>query len=634
MPIPTLKERPILNSIYMPGALPEPRSFDLPTLVYWVKKTPECIGILKRIATDIVTNISFVPIESKTIGRPSKTRNISKETKAENFARKTNYRKKLIALVIDKLITGDYYAWIGKIPDSQISQVAKEVYSDFGLTFKEFEVTEDLNTVNTIEIVPSSMTTIKHDNFKITKYVQKNKSNPIADREFNPDEIIHQRLIDIDGSIYGFSPMEAGYETIRTINSIKDFAYYYFRNGAKLDRAWKFIGNVDANFIKKFEETLKVYKSMKRSHGDIVLANADRIEIENLSESEKDMQYRQLAIYSTGVLAFSFNMPADILSSILGADIKSAAGSSDIEDAGYNRNIEQAQRDEEDTWNERFWMPFFGVKMYLDRSFRQDQIRLTQDRAMNVSVAEFLFKHKYPIKDEFFIDIFHIPREYLIEGNIKREIEMEQAGISAGKPIKGEATQAYSASKKKQQEPQSRNNPPSGKEFSTTFVDSKVFLNETRKWGIRPNSPLRVRVMTKGDLVHLKFAIPHTGEELRTTISKEVYVQGEYMNLSPISVPAIWDIEGKEMKTTILKPNIFMNEAKRFGTGPYSQLRIRVMEQENKVYMKFTVPNTMEELHTVISKEEYEKGAWMNIVPVSVPSIWVVPPEINLLEMM
>lgn len=545
MGIPRLKERPVLNSLYVAGMMPEPRSFDLDTLIFWVKRTPECIGIIKRIATDIVTSISFKAVEEKAQGRPAKNRNISREVKAEDFLRKTNYRKKLIALVMDKLITGDYYGWIGEIPESQAQDISKEVFQSYGLEWKELDIKANFDSsdlVNTVEIVPSSTMQIDHDEFKIKRFIQKVKSSPGKERIFRPEEIIHNKLIEIDGSVYGYSPMEASFVTIKTINSIQDFAYYYFRNGAKLDRAWMFEDVVGENFIKQFEQNLKQYRNVKRSHGDLVLGSSGKLKVESLSESEKDMQYRQLAIYSTGRLAFAFNMPADILSSILGTDIRQAAGSSDIEDAGYNRNIEQAQQDEEDLWNERFWIPYFKVEMYLDRSFKQDQIRVTQNRAMNVSVANFMFQHEYPVKDEFYLDIMNIPRKYLIKGNIKKEIEIQTSGMGPREPAQGMGRQAFSDQKRDQQQVQQRNNPPSGKELTPTFVSSNNFLQEAKRWGTGPHSKLRVRMMPQGDLVYLKFAVPNTSEELHTAVSRKDFDSGDWMNIMPIAVPAAWVI--------------------------------------------------------------------------------------------
>ena len=627
MPIPSLKERPVLNSLYIPSMLPEPRSMDLDSLMFWVKRTPECIGIVKRIATDIVTNIYFKAIDEKTVGRPTKSPKSNKEIKAENFSRTVKYRKKMIALVMDRLITGDYYAWKGKISDEQVSKVAKEVYSEYGLEFKEIETkayfNEEFNGYSAIEMVPSTMVSIEHDTHKITKFVQKNKTSPQDDKRFSPDEIIHQTTMDIDGSVYGFSPMEASYRTIRTINSIQDYAWYYFKNGAKLDRVWKFMGNVDEGYLKKFEKTLQDYKNVNRSHGDLILANADKIETENLTESEKDMQYRQLAIYSTGRLAFAFNMPADILSSILGADIKQAAGSSDIEDAGYNRNIEQAQRDEEDLWNSEFWVPYFKVEMKFERSFLQDKIQETQYRVQNVALANFFFQHEFPLTDEFYYDIFDLPREFIKEGKIKREIEIETPGGTPAGPPAGSGRQAYANEKRKQQSVQQANRSQK-KEFFPTEVTPVEFLHEAKKWGVGLNSPIRIRSMETEDLVTLRLAVPHSMEELRTTLSKEEYDEGEWMNIAPISVPSFF---GKEFHPTFVSPTVFLIETKRFGVGPGSPLRIRIMIQDELVYLKFSVPHTMEEIQTVITKKSYEAGNWMNIAPVSVPAIWAIPSE-------
>ena len=194
------------------------------------------------------------------------------------------------------------------------------------------------------------------------------------------------------------------------------------------------------------------------------MAGADKIESESLNEITETMEYRQLAINAVGRLAFSFNMAADTLNPILGTDIKSTAGSSDIEDAGYNRNVERAQEYIEDLLNTQMFIPDFGVTIRFERQFRQDKIRQSQDRAMIVPFVEFLFRHKYPISDEFVHNVFQIPREFLTEGTIKREIEDMTAKPFqlSNKSMKGPATQANSEEKKNQQKPQQRNNPPVG----------------------------------------------------------------------------------------------------------------------------------------------------------------------------
>ena len=95
----------------------------------------------------------------------------------------------------------------------------------------------------------------------------------------------------------------------------------------------------------------------------------------------------------------------------------------------------------------------------------QDKIRYVTYLNQATTAADWLMQHKYPLSDEFFHDFLTIPRKYLIEGKIDREPQPQLpqgAQLPNNKTIKGEASQSYQDSKKKQQEPQARNNPPSG----------------------------------------------------------------------------------------------------------------------------------------------------------------------------
>ena len=470
MQIPDYKERPVINSIFMPSKdMGEPKEFNLHAIINIIKNTPECIGILKRISTDIVTPITFTAVEQpKTAGRPRKKPAKTPEGLARSFANKNLLKHKLLALVFDWAATGDFYLWKGRFKDNQIKELAKKHYKEFGLEYKEIDTKqffdEDPNKINSIEVVPASSMEIFHDGKKITEFKQWVRSRPGEKIPFKTDEIIHGKFIDINGSVYGFSPMISSFIAIKTINAIQDYNYYYFENGAKIDRAWKFMGNPGVEYIEKFKEEIKEYISNRKAHGDIVLAGADKIETEALNEVSAIMEHRQLAIHSVGRLAFAFNMPADTLNSILGTDIKSTSGSSDIEDAGYNRNVERAQEYIEDLLNTQLFIPDFGVTMRFERQFRQDQIRQIQYMTQTIAVLEFIFKHEIPVKDNYVYDLMQIDRSFLKEGTIKREIEDMTAKPFAmpNKALNGPASQANSANKTNQQKPQARNNPPTG----------------------------------------------------------------------------------------------------------------------------------------------------------------------------
>lgn len=465
--LPTAKGRPVFNAPFFPystrmdgfpivGGM-TPRQFDMKKLMWWIKRTPECIGIGRRIATDIVTNISFVGIEKNLTGRPAKNFKKNKEIKAQEFALRENLKEKLIAGILDWVFTGDAYLWMGKVDQKMVDQKLKEIFKEEIKSSKYLD--EDDLDVTSIEIVPSSTVEVRHNASQILLYRQEVNGVP---REFMPDEIIHAKFMNVDGSPYGFSPMQASGMVVETLGYIKDYATNYFKNGGTPDMIFKLPKEManSPNF-KLIEQTLEKYKNNQHKHGNLLFAG--EVEVEKINEWSKDMEFRQLAIYLTGVLAFSFNMPADILSSILGADIKGSASGSDIEDTGYNRNISNAQEYWENLLNTQLFNLSFDVDMRFERTFRQDQIRLAQYRVQNVALAEFLFKHEYPLTDEFFHDTLQIPRKYLTEGEIKREVEeMNAVGGAFGASPKGANQKKYSEAKKAQQKPQERNSSNTG----------------------------------------------------------------------------------------------------------------------------------------------------------------------------
>ena len=462
------KERPVLNANFIPSTTtPAPRSFDLNTLMYWIKKTPECIGILRRISNDIVTPISFTPVESeKKLGRPPVSQEQGKIDKAVLFSENNNFHTKELASVIDWAATGDSYIWKSINQDTEkVKEIASKYYKEFNIDTKidtKELLDEDYNGLTSIENVPSSMTRIRHDEHKILKYVQRDKMNPGVEREFGPENILHFKYMDIDGSVYGYSPMEASYTAIRTVNSIQDYGWYYFENGAKIDRVWIYKGMPNEAYWKKFQENVAQYISTKKAHGHLFAAGAEDIKSEKLNEITEEMEYRQLAIHSVGRIAFSFNMPADMLSAILGKDIKPTAGSSDVEDAGYYRNIERAQEYREGIWNSQLWIPHFGVRMHYQRIFKQDQIRQIQYMAMATPVIEFLNRNKFPLKDEFYYNLLQLDKSYLNPGII--EWAPEEIAMPFSPPVnsKGPKSQERANQKKQQQKPQQQNNPPWG----------------------------------------------------------------------------------------------------------------------------------------------------------------------------
>ena len=97
------------------------------------------------------------------------------------------------------------------------------------------------------------------------------------------------------------------------------------------------------------------------------------MKIERLNEWNKDMEFRLLAIYYTGVIAFSIGMPLEKIRAILGSEVKSTTGGSDIGNTDYQRNVYDMQEDWEDLLNTQFFNEEFGVDLRLERTAARDE---------------------------------------------------------------------------------------------------------------------------------------------------------------------------------------------------------------------------------------------------------------------
>src|SRR3990167_7604267 len=209
--------RPSLNIMYVPSSsIPAQRSTNMKVLMDWVRRTPEAIGIVRRIAQDIVTKIEFEAIDLKRAGRPSSTFNEKILNKAQTFADKNFLKQEMIAAVTDWLITGDSFIWIGKLSETQIKEYVEKKYKEVGLEFKELnfkasEWTDEEGGINAIQTVASTSMEIIPDKEKILYYFQRVGTDT---KKFYLDQIIHAKFMQIDGKVYGFTPMESASSVI------------------------------------------------------------------------------------------------------------------------------------------------------------------------------------------------------------------------------------------------------------------------------------------------------------------------------------------------------------------------------------------------------------------------------------
>jgi len=444
-----LKELPRYNEV---GFFPadewsRTQPFSYVALVDLIKKTPEAIGIISAIATDILS-------DGYTLEGPE-----SRVKPTEKFLTTNRFKTEFKACLIDWLMLGNSALWKGKISKGQKKEFFEKLSRIEGIEIKETEykaiVDEEANKTKSLKCAPWSTMNIDMNEPKtlITGYHQ------IVSGEkhirFTPGEIIHGKFMQFDGRVYGFSPMEASINVLSTLSLIKDVNGNFFKNGGVPD--WMFIlpkEMAGSHQVKKLEQTLAKYKRSRLKHGNLVFSGeVNPVQMNKIGE--KDMDFRMLSVYYTGILALAFNMPLARVAAILGMEAKQNASGTDLSEAGYWRSISASQDYWEDLLNSQLFEPEFGVQIKFNRGYLNDQIKEAQRDVQMFEVIDKLIEREAVTKEYAKLKL-HIPDRFWT-GKWKKP-EFEQGGPFGGgfgspgsspkSTQKGTAGQARAAQKK------------------------------------------------------------------------------------------------------------------------------------------------------------------------------------------
>jgi len=293
-------------------------------------------------------------------------------------------------------------------------------------------------------------------------------------RRWNPDQIIHYKFMDIDGKVHGFTPLQSCFPLLKVLGAIKDYHGHYFESAILPDIVFNFEED-DPNSVhhEKMAQLMQEWWNNKRRSPAITTGKFNVLEF---NKWNKDMEFRMLAIYYTGVIAFSVGMPLEKIRAILGGEIKSTSGGSDISNTDYQRNIYDIQDDWETLLNTQFFNEEFGVNMKFERSAARDEVAEVMRDSQKTNWIKQMFDLDW-INEENKLDFLSnefpaVPRVYW-NPNPEPEMDMEAGGmIASSKALpKGQASESLSQEKKKQQKPQQKNNPPTGfKEDFSQFI--------------------------------------------------------------------------------------------------------------------------------------------------------------------
>lgn len=355
--------------------------------VLWTyfRYTPEIVAIIRAIVEDIMSDGWVLKG-----GRNNKL-------KVEKFLMKNYAKEQISSMLFDTMVTGDGYLYLQKLSKAEVKGrifnmlekpeikglLNDEIKTEMGENiFRAIEDDEDIFTARSFVNVASSTMKAQFDkNGDVHKWIQK---VGVRVQTFQPEEIIHFRLLRLDGKFYGFSPMASILKEMDILANVKDYARYYFEKGGVPNFLFTLKNETpNSENFKQFKKTLQLFASLANKYKSIVVTG--EVDAKELNKMGKDMEFRDLAKYLTQILIMTWGVPTARLSDI-GFGDKMSKGSV-ISEQGYYRKISHMQDLVEDLINMELLSPF-KVTMKFKKTYLQDEIRRVQTDKIKTDTAE------------------------------------------------------------------------------------------------------------------------------------------------------------------------------------------------------------------------------------------------------
>jgi phage portal protein BeeE len=346
-------------------------------LIQYLKSSGELLAITDAFVTDILSDgHTFKGDESKV-------------KLAEEFFDKNNLDLTLHRWLSDTLLYGNGFLVKNFITDMQVKEVISK-YSN-GFETKEFdsfymELKEYADEVATKNLSIQHLPAVTVSIFSMDKFANNivYKQNVMHESiEFNQDEIIHLKDIDIDGKLWGYSRLYSIKSELQTLAYIKDYYGLFFENNATPDKI--FIAktmNYGSQEHKDFVAQLQDLKKPENKRKNL-LALSD-IDIKDLNIGGNDQQFESLQRSIVALIAMTYEMPP----SRYGGSSKSTAEEATLSNQGYYRNISAWQDKVESLLNRQLFKPVFDVELKFNRNYKEDEVREVTILKTKTDVAE------------------------------------------------------------------------------------------------------------------------------------------------------------------------------------------------------------------------------------------------------
>jgi hypothetical protein len=388
-----------------------------------ILRSPEAMSLIDAHARDIVGEFYFEPVNGNYSGKTLISR-------AERFSLQNQFKKLMINVVIDTLITGEGYLFKEKL--------SKETLAKLDGMLKDLmdsgDFDEDYFAMRKLRNVASTSMSITFDDYDIIGYRQQRYGVSDVYQDFSMDEIIRLSFLEMDGKVEGFTPLYTIPIHLELLWLLWTNQYDLQANGNHPDLVVMAEG-LDANKpqYKQVESQLKAYNTPGNSKHGTMLLSGGKFTMQQL-ETMDTLQFKEVGMFIQTLLASLFQFPL----SRLGIKTKEAAATSDSAgdgDKGYWVGVEQKQDLWSSVMNSQLWEPYFGVRLVHDKAYKHDEIiegNAQQLRLNNMKLLnDILHVRGFQLTDEALLRTFNDEKNQDITPDDMEELSVEGMEIDA-----------------------------------------------------------------------------------------------------------------------------------------------------------------------------------------------------------
>lgn len=353
------------------------------TLWQYFENSPEIVGIISAIVEDIISD--GWTLEG---GRNNKKN-------ATKFLEENKFKQLLISFLYDVLVTGDGYLYKVRLSPKQVHAAIRKIVNSFPFenksttskmlyyeTMNEMKaVGDNIYTTKNLRYVPSSTFKIRYNlHGDVLSYIQLVANRTV---HFAPEEIIHFHFQQLDGQVYGFTPLQTLFTELDILSDIKDYERFFFNRGG-VPNFMFILKNETPNSptTQQFKKHLQTYASLMNKWKSLVLTG--EIDVKEVNKLDKDMEFRELSRYITQILVMTWGVPSTRLSDML---ISKGTKGQTVSTEGYYRKISHYQDLIENLVNTEL-LNDFDVLLRFNRTYKQDEVREAQVSQFKSDIVE------------------------------------------------------------------------------------------------------------------------------------------------------------------------------------------------------------------------------------------------------